>query len=156
MSDLDQPKREAGVNAVDRDTGDAGGNALDYGSSVQQSLRDKVLVSDVFRRENPQVLAEQVMAGIAQDRFKTPGKDTTWTTKWATDSMRIASRAYAVLAFGKAPVSPHRELATNQVALQPTLAEHRTKFALVIAEQLRKGGRRLAELLDEIQWNQRP
>jgi S1/P1 Nuclease len=156
LADPNKPQLETNVAEIDRETGDAGGNALDFGGNGMHSLWDKILVNDVFRTDSPADLAAHVMQGVNPDRFNTSGKYQSWAAKWASDSMRVAVAAYADIEFGKATIGAHGELTAMNVTLTPSTEAYRAKFSPVIADQLRKGGVHLAQLLNAIDWDSAP
>jgi hypothetical protein len=152
LSNPDKPKLESRTSEIDTATGDSGGNSLANGSSNMHSMWDRTLVDAIFATSNPAELAAHVMANVNPDSFKTSGSHKSWAAKWAGDSMKVAAQAYADIEFGPASLGAHGELTTIAVTLKPSTNAYRTKFAPISAEQLRKAGSHLAQLLNAIDW----
>jgi nuclease S1 len=157
LSDPAHPLLEKPSASIDRNTGDSGGNDLVYGKAEElHACWDTVLVGDVYPTTDPQVLATQIMTGVAPDKFKTAGKYQNWGAKWAGDSMKLAITAYADIEFGQATVNPHGDLQSMAVQLKPSTTDYRAKFAPVVKEQLQKAGLHLAQLLNSLEWDATP
>jgi hypothetical protein len=156
ISDPDHPKLETNFAKIDPDTGDGGGNALDYGPEELHACWDKVLVNDVFATNDPSLLATHVMQGVNPDTYKATGTRSRWATRWAGESMKLAASAYADIEFGKVTLNSHGDVKAIAVKLMPSVAEYRDKYKSVIQEQLRKAGVRLAQILNSIDWDTEP
>lgn len=153
LTDLAHPKLETRAAEIERETGDGGAGALDYGPNNMHSMWDKVLVDDIAPiNDDPVALANLVAAGATPNESKSTGKHGTWAAKWAGESMRLAKLAYADIAFGEAKLNSHDELASMKVTLQPTVQAYRDKFMPDAKKQVRKAGLRLAQLLNAIEW----
>jgi hypothetical protein len=157
LSDPAHPTLEKPAASIDQSMGDSGGNDLVYDKSSElHACWDTDLVNDVFPTSDPQVLATQIMTGVASSKFKTAGKYQNWAAKWAGDSMKLAILAYDDVEFGQATVNPHGDLHAIAVQLKPSTAAYRAKFAPVVKEQLQKAGLHLAQLLNSLEWDSTP
>ena len=58
--------------------------------------------------------------------------------------------------FGAVTLNGHGEVKSIAVTLKPSVADYRAKYKVVIQEQLRKAGVRLAQVLNSIDWEVEP
>lgn len=155
VADPNHPQLLKTVAGPDAAVSDAGGNDLYYGSKAElHAFWDKNLVNAVYSTNDPTVLAQHVMDGVDPSKYKTAGVSSTWAAKWAGDSMRIAKGIYADMELGEATLDAHGDLKRISITLSPTTHDYEAKYTPIEAEQLRKGGCHLAQLLNSIQWEE--
>ena len=78
------------------------------------------------------------------------GDPATWPYQWAGDTLRVAAAAYAGLAPGPRGQQTGRDGATYDVWALPLPDDYAANSASIARQQLIKGGRRLAALLQAI------
>jgi S1/P1 Nuclease len=145
--------------------GDRGGNGLLFSTSEANNVHalwDKCLVGLVAGSNcsNPASeytpLARQLAAAMTTNgTASTPGDYHDWPGRWATDSIQqaVASAAYGFkLRDGVVHVSHTGEQSTQAVITSPGKTKYAADHVGAAQGQLIKAARRLAELLNAIDW----
>jgi hypothetical protein len=132
---------------------DRGGNLLFYGTNPTDQLHalwDAVIVAKIDGTVGYEALGNFLL----QDDFhrqmtETPGDYHHWAEAWAIESVRIATLAYLGIAFENAAFDTNNNLVRIGIKLPVHYLETNRAYARL---QLTKAGVRLAQLLDNITW----
>lgn len=133
---------------IDPATDTRGGNKITVVREDHQYAQLHGTWDDVPPEDGPDRIDSKWLAD-AKAVPPTDGPISGWSSRWASDTQKIAIKAFAGLTFGKKGAGPDGKWSVKL----PT--DYATTMAAVKREQLTKGGARLAQLLTAI-WPDPP